>query len=575
MYQSRRRKILQLLYGFFLFIFILILRLAYLQINQGENFSVLGKKNFLRTEFISPLRGNLIDRNGVLLAANRPVFDVYWQGSGNYNFSDEQKTFLSKVEQICDLDFEKSKKIRSIRSVERYSKRILLKSDISFEELCCISEQCAYSFNIIIRNRFKRFYPHLKLASHILGYLSRKEEEYTTTGLAGLEKIFQDELKGEAGYVLNIINSRGTKLDQMDLKCARAGNDIRLTLDSRLQKIAEDVFEPDQAGTFILMNPQDGSILTMFSFPNFDPNIFLEPISQDVWKNKLNRNSTFLNRATNAVYPPASIFKLVTFAAGLQEKVINSDTKFKCKGYTQFCSRKYHCIRRWGHGKLDSKKALAYSCNIPCFQIAQKIRINQFADYAFKFGLGCKTGFLLPELSGLVPTYEWKADVKNEPWWKGETLSVSIGQSYTLVTPLQVARMISSICTGFLVKPRILDVEEIEKKELEISQDTLEFLRRAMKGVVEYGSAKILNKLKGFDIFAKTGTAQTSSLAKEKISKKQLEHAWLASYFNYKGRNPLTLVVMVENVGTSAPARKIAYRFLQEYKKMKDKDESD
>ena len=251
----------------------------YLQIDQGKNFSSLGKKNFLKTEMISPVRVNLLDCKGVLLAANRPVFYLYWQGSGSYHFSSSQKDIIKKLENIFKINFDHDL-IRTVRIAQRNAKRVLLKSDISFEELCCISEQCADSFNLVIKNRFKRIYPYRKLASHVLGYLSRREEEYTTIGLYGLEKIFQDKLKGEVGYVLNVINSKGSKLRQKDFKNAKAGSDITLTLDWQLQAIAENLFEKDQAGAFALMDPLDGSIRALVSYPNFDPNIFLEPISQ-------------------------------------------------------------------------------------------------------------------------------------------------------------------------------------------------------------------------------------------------------------------------------------------------------
>ena len=548
--------------------FILLFRIAFLQINQYKKLSNLGKKNFLQTEFLAPLRGNILDCNEILLASNRPVFDLYWKGSGFRKLSSEQKNYINQVKDILEFEFNGDLSINKIATAEKYSKKIMLKSDINFDQLCQICEQCANASNLLIVNRFKRFYPYGSLASHILGYLNRQEEKYTTVGIYGLEKMFQDELKGEVGYILNIINSRGRKLDQKEFKNPKSGNDIRLTLDCKSQLIAETLFEKDQTGVFILMDPENGAIKVLLSYPNFNPNIFLKPISQDEWSEKLAYNSPLLNRVTNASYPPASIFKLVTFAAGLEEGIITPESEFKCKGYVSFCGRRYHCIRRWGHGDIDAKIALAYSCNIPCYNIAKKIKINQLADYAFRFGLGRPTGFLLPEGVGLIPTYEWKVAVKNEPWWKGETFSASIGQSYLLVTPLQMARMISGICSGYLVKPRILEQEEIEKEELEISTSTLEFLKEAMKDVVYHGSARILGKIKDFEIHAKTGTAQTIGLEKEKVSKEQLEHAWLASFFYYKKQKPLVMIVLVENAGTAEPAKNIAAKFLKAYSKL-------
>ncbi|MFH1461982.1 MAG: penicillin-binding protein 2 [bacterium] len=563
--QDRNSKIIKILIYFMIFVFILILRLIYLQIKNESKFSALGKKNFLRTETISPLRGNIVDSSGHLLASNKPIYDLYWIGGGERSISKKQEFIFNKLLNILDLDSLQADKIDSIRFANRNSKKILLQEDLDFKQLCIISEQCAESENLEIKSRFIRIYPYKKLASHLLGYLSRTIEDYTTKGLSGLEKMFQDQLKGQTGYALNVINSKGKKIDQLEYSQPMQGNDLRLTIDLNLQYLAEKTFEKDQVGAFILMNPRDGAIKALASFPQFDPNDFMHPISREEWNEKFIYNNAFLNRTTTATYPPASIFKLITFAAGLEEGVISKDEEFNCKGFINFCGRRYHCIRHWGHGKLDSKDALAYSCNIPCYEIAQKLSINELADYAYRFGLGKKTGFLLPENYGLVPTYEWKVATIGQRWWTGETLSVSIGQSYTSVTPLQMVRMIASISTGYLVKPRILEQEDLKVDELDISKDTLIFLRKALREVVKKGSAKILNKIKNIKVFAKTGTAQTSSLTIEKKTKEHLEHAWLATYFKYKQEDPLALVVLVEHVGSSKFAKEIAAKFLKSY----------
>jgi len=524
----------------------------------------LGERNFLRKEVLPSPRGNFLDCNNVLLAANKPVFDLYWQGSGFSCLSFEQEAVLKKLTEILGLNFDQNSTFKNIQIAEKYSRRLLLKEDMTFDELCKISEQCSQSPNLVIVNRFKRIYPHGTVACHLLGYLGRTEK-FITEGRAGLEKIFQEKLKGECGYIKYVANSTGKKLEQREFKSAQAGSDIRLTLDLRMQKAAEKLFQIDQSGVIVVMDPEDGAIKVMFSYPCFDPNLFLAPITEDDWNEKFLCNSPLLNRVTSALYPPASIFKLVTFAAGLEEGQVDVDTKFTCKGFTVFGGRKYLCQRRWGHGLSDLKTLLAYSCNIPCYQIALRLKVDQFADYAFRFGLGRKTNFLLGEKVGLVPTYGWKVAFKGEPWWKGETLLASIGQSYLLVTPLQIARMISAIFSGYLIKPRILEDEDIEKEELFISESTLEFLRQSMQEAIKKGTARLLRNLTDFQVYAKTGTAQTTSLGKERVKKSQLEHAWLASYFKYKDQKPLTLIVLVENVGSSKPAQKIAYEFLKSY----------
>lgn len=559
------------MYGFFAFLFVIVLRLFYLQVDQWSNYAQMGEKNFLRTEIICPPRGNFIDSNGVILASNKPVFDLYWEGSGIKNLSLTQLEFIKKVDQILESNFYQDEdKLKSISFAEKYTRRLLLKSDLSFDQLCKISEQCSNCSNLVIINRFRRVYPYNNLASHILGYLAR-QDQCQTVGLTGLEKVFEQDLKGEKGYILNMINSRGIKLDKKYYKDAKAGKDLILNLDLNLQKIAESIYPEGESGAFVIMDPEDGAIKVFLSYPNFDPNIFLNGISQQDWQEKLAYNNPLINRVTSAVYPPASTFKIVTLTAGIEEGVITTESNFNCHGYEFFCGRKYHCVKHSGHGNLTAKQALAYSCNIPCFKIAQKIKINQVADYAFRFGLGKKTGFLLPEKEGLIPTYEWKQNVKKEKWWKGETLSTCIGQTYTLVTPLQIARMIASISSGYLVRPRILKEEDVVKDDLKISRKTLTFLKNAMHEATIYGSARLLGYLSDFEVYAKTGTAQTSSLTREKISKKQYEHAWIACNFSYKRQKPLTMLILIENMGSSTPAIQLAYKFLKEYKDFYEK----
>lgn len=558
-------KIKYILNVFFLALVLIICRLFYLQVYSSERFSVLGERNFLRLETISSPRGNILDSKGVLLATNKPIFDLYWVGSGNRSLNDSQKLILEKLISILSLE-DKDKLIPRIEKYEKSSRYFKISQDIEFDLLCKISEQCFNTNNLLIVQHFRRFYPHKNLASHILGYLGYSDEE-NYEGKSGIEKIFHNRLKGERGYVLNVTNAAGEKLLQKEFKEAKNGEEIKTTLDFELQKIAESLFDKSQSGAFILFDAASGAVRVLLSFPNFDPNKFLYTISKEEWEDKFSQNFPLLNRVTNALYPPASIFKLVTYAAGLEEGVISLDTRFKCRGHVKFGGRKYYCIRRWGHGELNPKQAIACSCNIPCFEIAKNLKIDELANYAFRLGLGNKTNFLLPEKSGLVPTNFWKITNKKEPWWPGETLSACIGQSYLLVTPLQIARMVGSIAMGYLAKPRLLLDDPIEKEDLLLKSSTLDFLKESMKSAVEVGTASSLRQFEdlGFSLFAKTGTAQTIGLEKVQIDKNMLEHGWFTSFFSYKGGDPLVMVVLVEHTGRSGPAIDIASRFLSAY----------
>ena len=564
--QSWRVK--AILLGMLIIFFIIITRLFYLQIHRQEEFASRGERNFLRFEILDSPRGNILDSKGRLLATNRPVFDVFWEGTGNRRLNKEQ---LAVQQTLINLLGDNNKELQeNIAIAERYSRRVQLFKDISFKKLCAVSEQCHESPNMLVVNHFKRLYPHQTLASHILGYLGNDGTKHLR-GRYGLEKLFQEELEGETGYVLHVINSTGKSLREHETKTARAGNDLKLTIDLDLQRLAERSFEKGRSGVFIIMDPEDGAIRALASAPSFDPNIFVKSLSQKDWEELFSGDSPFLNRALHALYPPASIFKLITFAAGLESGIISEETEFECKGYMPFCKRNYFCIKRYGHGVMPCKELLAHSCNIPCYEIARQISIDTIAEYAYRFGLGRSTKCAVRDRDGLVPTTKWKVAHKGEMWWGGETLSASIGQSYLLVTPLQLARMISSICKGYVVRPRLIEKEDVECEPLMVSESTLSFLREAMGMAVQIGSARILRHLKDFTIHAKTGTAQTSSLQLARKDERFLEHGWFASYFTYKDEKPLVLVTLVERAGKSLPAMLMARKFLENYARLRKK----
>lgn len=562
--EVRAQKMRYIFYGFWVCVFIMSLRLFYLQVENFVKLRQLGECNFLRTEVVPPLRGSFLDCNNVLIAANRPVFDLYWQGQGKAPLQPYHYELLKKVGAIIDADLNNAQILPAIQYAEQHMRRVLLQRDISFQALCQMSEQCPYASNLLVENRFKRVYPFRSFASHILGYLNRIEN----CGKSGLELLFEEQLQGEFGYVTKVTNARGKPLACKESKDARAGDNIKLTLDFRLQQLVETLLEQKQAGCVIVMEPDSGAVRAMASFPAFDPNFFLGTISHEQWKEQMMTNNPLLNRVCCAEYPPASVFKLVTFAAGLEEGLISLDSQTICRGHVNFCGRNYYCIQHAGHGRLSVKDAFAKSCNIQCFEIAKKIKIDKLAAYATCFGLGQKTDFLLPEKSGLVPTTCWKKLTKHEPWWKGETLSASIGQSYLLATPLQISRLVSSICSGYLVKPRLLETEPIVREKLSLKESTHAFLREAMKEAVNSGTGWRLRSFKNFDLYGKTGTAQTCSLTQEVTSSRQLEHAWFIGYFTYKNNKPLSLVVFIENVGSSNPAVVATKKFLQGYERI-------
>lgn len=561
-------KINRIKISIWFFLALIVIRLFYLQINLQKIFFRQGQQNFLRTEKVQSLRGNILDCDGMLLATNRPVTNLYWRGSGKYDLDQEQIHLLEQLDTILNASLLTDHSlINTIKNSERRYTKIKLASDISFDQLSQIEEQFPNHKNIVIETHFKRFYPYQSCASHILGYLGTINVK--SMGKMGLEKLFEEELKGQDGLTIKTINSFGKNLAETEIKKTLAGQDIHITIDISLQHIVEKVFPQGKTGTFILMDPEDGALTALVSRPNFDPTIFLSPITVSDWQS-LQEKQPFLNRAFNACYPPGSIFKLITASAALENNIISPDSTWNCKGYVRLGKRKYWCHQHQGHGELTTVQAIAKSCNVLFYEIGKKMNINLIAHYAELFGLGEKTGIMFSEKEGLVPTAEWKMETKGERWYQGENLSVAIGQSFLLVTPIQIARMIASIFTGYLVSPRIIVHEPIKKRKLNIAPETLTFLKKSMRSAVTKGTGKYLSKIKDIEIHVKTSTAQMSTIQKRNLSDDYLEHGWFVAHFSYKNQKPLVIVILVEHAGSSRVAITIAKNFVEEYKKLID-----
>lgn len=563
-------KIVALVVGMFMTFMIMIGRLGYLQIYLNDQFSIKSQKNFLRFETIRPPRGNIIDAHGTLLATNQPVHTLVWCGSGKQNALETCHTLLEKLSMIINKPLlEDAYLMKEMVLAERFHRRVVLAEDLSFDKVCQIEEMFPGCEQLCIETEFRRFYPYTTCASHVLGYLGNIK--VAPSGCMGIEQEFEQDLKGQQGTKQKTINSLGKSLAVQTIQDALAGKDIQTTLDLSLQKLVEEVFPADYRGACVVMNPKDGSLVAVVSRPSFDPNVFLMPLMPDEWLH-MQEGQLFLNRVFNVAYPPGSIFKLVTTAAALQEGIISPETRWTCCGHTMFANRKYlcQCTKTWGKDELTAQQALARSCNTFFYEIGKKIPIDTLARYAHAFGLGQKTTVHFPEKTGLIPTSQWKMKVKGERWWPGETLSATIGQSFILVTPIQVARLVASIFTGYLVTPRIVAHEPVVRHPLTIHTDTLSFLRDSMRAVVTQGTGRRMNRIKDLEIYAKTSTAQTSGLDKRKLGIQHLEHGWFAAYFSYKHHEPLVLVFLVENAGSSRVTAMLAKKFLLGYTQLMD-----
>lgn len=547
----------------------ILLRLFYLQITHTQHYLAQGQKNFLRTETTRSPRGTIFDRRGNALVTNRPVVNLCWNGTGNRTLSNEQNDMLELIEQIVGKPLISDNSLyEKIRCAERRCYQLQIAHDISHEQLSQLEELFPENSNLSLLADFQRHYPHGTYASHILGYLGHAPA-MPVYGQTGLEKMCDELLKGQDGMIEKTINSLGRNIHTQELREAIIGQNLYTTIDLPMQHIAEQVFPQKYSGAFLVMDPHTGDILAALSRPSFDPTLFLNAISHTDWQ-ELQVNNTFLNRAFNP-YPPGSIFKLITVSAALESGLLDPEKIWYCNGHVDFLGRKYFCHHRWGHGKLNTMQAVAQSCNTLFYEIGKLIDIDLLAHYAYAFGLGKSTGIIFPERKGVVPSRAWKRKTKGESWWPGETLSVTIGQSFLLASPLQVARMVGGIFCGQLVKPRILLDEPISYEALPLKKETLNFLRQSMQFVVQSGTGKRVD-IADMNIYAKTSTAQMSDLSKRTLGNSFLEHAWFVAYVQYGKRKPFVFVILVEHAGTSKIAAMIAKQFLLAYKQEPDYD---
>lgn len=561
--ESTRAALPRLLVLMTLAFAVIIARLFYLQIYQNTKLLQLSQHNCLRIEKVMPPRGEIVDCHGFLIATNRPLVHLAWHGTGNTRFDEEQHTTLATLETLFGYPIVTEE---ALLPFERYGRDVYLANELSFEQLSAILEKFPQNKNLYIKTDFKRFYPQATVACHVLGYLSGIN--YEPTGQMGLEKSYNETLRGTPGLQLNTVNSIGRQVTSQEAQKALNGDTIVTTLDSNVQQIAERFFPATCDGSCIVMDAQTGALRVMISHPLFDPNRFVNPLTPQEWQ-ELQEEKPFLNRALSAAYPPASLFKLVTLISALETNVVAQNSTWSCHGSIELGNHTYHCMHREGHGFLTLQDAVAKSCNVVFYEMGKRLKIDTISHYAHMLGLGEKTDISLPEVSGLIPTTAWKKATFKQPWYPGETLNVAIGQGYTLVTPLQICRMINAICDGNLVTPRILEAEPIVRTPLSINPNTLAFVRNSMRRVIEHGTGQSLSYLKDVTIYGKTGTAQVRKLPKNGSlrmrDKADREHGWFAAYVRYKNYPPFVIVILAEHVESSVIAAHIARDFLKEY----------
>jgi penicillin-binding protein 2 len=568
---------------------LLVVRLWYLQIHKGAEFTKMAEQNRIRIMDIAAPRGNILDRHGRVMVSNRPFFNVVWLRED----SPDPDLVIKRLAKILDEEVTVLwERVRGASGNPRFMP-LRLKEDIDWNTLVYIENNRFDLPGVRIEVLPSRDYLFGDMASHLIGYLGEINQnelrQYVDhnyrggdlIGKTGIEKVHESYLRGEKGRSYLEVDVHGFEQKQLSMQDSLPGNDLFLTLDLDLQYAAEQAMA-DKAGTIIATEVNTGRLLVLASSPPLNLEDFVGGISRTAWQELLdNPRHPLLNKSIQGQYPPASTYKIITALAALVEKVVTPETSFFCSGSIQFRNRRYHCWKPSGHGHVDLKKGLAESCDVYFYQVAQKLGVDTIARFATSFGLGKRTGIELEhERPGLIPTAAWKQNRFKEPWQDGETLSISIGQGFNLTTPLQVNQMTAALANGGLIyRPQFIEMiqdmdgeilaqfqPELEGKTLG-DEKSLKLIREALVSAVNdrHGTGARA-RLHDVVVAGKTGTAQVVRLEKfqsheeGEVPYQHRDHAWFTAFA--PAENPeIAVTVLVEHGGgggsVAAPIAKV------------------
>ncbi len=579
-----RRTKVTLIFVQLLFVFLAVFFWK-MQILDHHKYWQRSEANRIREIILPPQRGLIKDRFGNLLAKNIASFKVSLIRENCRDLD----VFIEEISPLIDITPEiLQERINKYKSLPKF-RPIVIKENLTEEEIARCETHITEHPELIIQAEAKRYYPRADFASHILGYLQEVSAEELRSkafpgrhlgdmvGKTGIEKEYETQLAGTDGQLFEIVNSLGRKQGELKRQPSVPGEDLILSLDSELQEKAEEIINGKE-GAVVILDPRNGEILAMASYPNFDPNKFINRFTPDEWRHIAeNPGFPLQNRAIRGLYSPGSIFKPTMSIAGLELGLINEWTTVTCHGETIIYGHPFACWYKPGHGPVNLFSAIRYSCNIYYYHLGKRLGIENIARYARVLGFGRKTGIDLPgEKEGLVPDPEWKARIRKTPWYPGETISVSIGQGPINVTPVQVAFHTAIIANRGkkMVVPHLVRGKTYkEGVSLTIKKKNIE---RVIKGMWQSANMKgtaRAAKVDGFDVCGKTGSTQlvgretAEKLADRKIKIKT--HSWFTGFAPRD--NPRVVVTVIVEYGGmgGVAAAPIAGELFRLYKKKK------
>ena len=577
---------------------IIIARYVDLQINRHQNFATHSDNNRVHVRPSVPSRGLIYDRNGELLADNRPTYNLTIVRER----SESLDNLLANVSELIAITDEDTKRFRKRLKRRKPFEQTPLKYNLTEEERGILAVNGFRLQGAEITARLTRFYPNRELFAHVIGYVGRINEResqsidsiaYSGTdsiGKIGIEKYYEDQLLGTVGSENVETNARGRVMRILDSVDATPGDSLTLHLDSRLQKVAYDAFAGER-GALVAIDVKTGGILSIVSAPSYDPNLFVSGISQKNYNQLINSpDRPMFDRAIRGQYPPGSTIKPLFGLIGLHNNSITMDYTINDPGYffMEGIERPWrdHNSKRGGHGKgVDLAEAIIESCDVYFYKMSVKTGIDMLSNYSKVFGLGDITGIDLPgERPGIMPSRDWKQQARQEAWFNGDTINVSIGQGFMLATPLQLAVMSARIASrGKMIKPVLVqsinaapvETEITDIPDLEVDSQYWDYVHRAMRDVVHSpkGTAKGISKGLDYEIAGKTGTAQVISIDAEeeydssKIEKNKWDHALFVAFAPVDDPQIAVGLIVENGEHGSSAAAPIARQVIETYMK--------
>ncbi|WP_201555054.1 penicillin-binding protein 2 [Psychrobacter sp. 72-O-c] len=554
---------------------VLLLRYGYLQVYAHDKYKTQADNNRIKLVSAPPSRGYIYDRNGILLADNQPVFTAMLSPDEVEN-PERTLTLLAPIFKLTDTD------ITDILARLSKSKNdpVTIKIDLTEAQLAQFSERKPFFRGVTIQSKLTRSYPYDELFAHVIGYVGRindkeskkiDKDRYAGTdliGKIGIEDFYEDILLGQPGYQSVETDAYGNILRQLETKPPIAGNDITLSLDYGLQKIAQQQLD-GRRGAIVAIDPKNGDVLAFVSNPSYDPNPFISGISfKDYAALREDPDEPLYNRALQGMYPPGSTIKPFEGLGGIHYGLRDWETTIYDPGYFSLPgdSHRFRDWKRGGHGTVDLKKSIVQSVDTYYYKLAYEMGIQRLHDWMVRFGFGADTGIDLPnEKAGIMPSPKWKKDRYDRDWFPGDTISVSIGQGYFLATPLQIANATAMTANkGYHITPHLLkrsegaaDVDVITKPDGKIKYNGKPSdwtrMQDAMENVIENGTGRGIYTSR-YRIAGKTGTAQVKSIAQGKsydksaLDKREWDHAWFNGFAPVEDPQ-IALSVLVENGG--------------------------